>query len=83
MKYYHRLIIRHKVLKRFYDSYSLTYEILKGYAYGKIVKGTENTWNGMAGALQSKSADLTVSELSITSERNEVLSYTQPVYIIR
>lgn len=37
----------------------------------------------MVGALQSREADLTVSELSITKERQEVVTYTQPIYIIR
>ena len=61
----------------------MTYKVLDGYAYGKIVKGTKNTWNGMVGELQSRNADLTISELSITAERNKVVSYTQPIYIIR
>jgi len=61
----------------------LTYSILEGYAYGKIVDSKINKWNGMVGALQSKSADLTVSELSITKERSEVVTYTQPIRVIR
>ncbi|KAK7066545.1 hypothetical protein SK128_009779 [Halocaridina rubra] len=63
-------------------NFSLTYEKLPGYAYGSLVEESTNQWNGMVGELQNRRADLTVSELSITKERNEVITYTQPIYLI-
>ncbi|KAG7155398.1 Glutamate receptor-like 62 [Homarus americanus] len=60
----------------------LSYRKLEGYDYGKLVPGSKSEWTGMVGELQSGRADLTVSELSITQERSEVITYTQPVYII-
>nr|XP_027224158.1 glutamate receptor-like [Penaeus vannamei] len=36
----------------------------------------------MVGELQNRRADLTVSELSVTKERNDVITYTQPIYIV-
>lgn len=63
--------------------FRLRNEVLEGYAYGKLKPGSNNKWTGMVGALQEGRADLTVSELSIIQERSEVISYTQPLYIIR
>ncbi|XP_050710442.1 glutamate receptor-like [Eriocheir sinensis] len=63
-------------------NFSLSHNVLEGYAYGKIKEGSKSEWTGMVGSLQSREADLTVSELSITKERQEVVTYTQPIYII-
>ncbi|XP_042205817.1 glutamate receptor ionotropic, delta-1-like [Homarus americanus] len=63
-------------------NFTLSYRKLEGYDYGKLVPGSKSEWTGMVGELQSGRADLTVSELSITQERSEVITYTQPVYII-
>ncbi|XP_042864089.1 glutamate receptor ionotropic, delta-1-like [Penaeus japonicus] len=63
-------------------NFTLTYKKLEGYAYGKVIKGTTNDWTGMVGELQNRRADLTVSELSVTKERNDVITYTQPIYIV-
>ncbi|XP_069192972.1 glutamate receptor 1 [Procambarus clarkii] len=63
-------------------NFSLSYSILKGYAYGSLVNGSSNKWTGMVGELQQGRADLTVSELSITKERNDVVTYTQPVFVV-
>lgn len=59
--------------------------MLEGYGYGTLINNDKiaNQWTGMVGELQKKQVDLTVSELSITKERTEVVSYTQPLYIIR
>ncbi|XP_069956158.1 glutamate receptor ionotropic, delta-1-like isoform X2 [Cherax quadricarinatus] len=69
------------ILKRAHN-FTLSYTILEGYAYGKLVSPTSTEWTGMVGELQRGLADLTVSELSITKERSDVIAYTQPVYII-
>ncbi|XP_068242185.1 glutamate receptor 1-like [Palaemon carinicauda] len=63
-------------------NFTLTYGILKGYAYGSLVDPASNKWNGMVGELQERRADLTVSELSVTQERSEIITYTQPIYMI-
>ncbi|XP_069991407.1 glutamate receptor ionotropic, kainate 2-like [Penaeus vannamei] len=63
-------------------NFTLTYKKLEGYAYGKVIEGTTNDWTGMVGELQNRRADLTVSELSVTKERNDVITYTQPIYIV-
>ncbi|XP_063881027.1 glutamate receptor ionotropic, kainate 5-like [Scylla paramamosain] len=63
-------------------NFSVSFNVLEGYAYGKLKDSSSNEWTGMVGALQSGEADLTVSELSITEERLKVVTYTQPIYII-
>ncbi|KAK4321415.1 hypothetical protein Pmani_007770 [Petrolisthes manimaculis] len=63
-------------------NFTMRYEVLEGYAYGKLESGSNTRWTGMVGALQEGRADLTVSELSIIQERSEVISYTQPLYIV-
>ncbi|XP_063841128.1 glutamate receptor-like [Scylla paramamosain] len=60
----------------------VSFNVLEGYAYGKLKDSSSNEWTGTVGALQSGEADLTVSELSITEERLKVVTYTQPIYII-
>ncbi|KAK8372523.1 hypothetical protein O3P69_007848, partial [Scylla paramamosain] len=60
----------------------VSFNVLEGYAYGKLKDNSSNEWTGTVGALQSGEADLTVSELSITEERLKVVTYTQPIYII-
>ncbi|XP_064087140.1 glutamate receptor 1-like [Macrobrachium nipponense] len=63
-------------------NFTLTYQTLEGYAYGSLVDPASNKWNGMVGELQERRADLTVSELSVTQERSEIITYTQPIHMI-
>ncbi|XP_066979238.1 glutamate receptor 1-like isoform X2 [Macrobrachium rosenbergii] len=63
-------------------NFSLTYQTLEGYSYGSLVDPVSNKWNGMVGELQERRADLTVSELSVTQERSEIITYTQPIHMI-
>jgi len=45
--------------------------------YGSFDKKT-GTWNGMIGELQNQKADLVVADITITSEREQVLDFTMP-----
>ncbi|XP_063845570.1 glutamate receptor ionotropic, kainate 5-like isoform X2 [Scylla paramamosain] len=63
-------------------NFSLSYKVLNGYAYGKLKEGSNNEWTGMVGALQTREVDLTVSLLSLTKERQEVVTYTQPINVL-
>ncbi|XP_043206570.1 glutamate receptor ionotropic, delta-1-like [Amphibalanus amphitrite] len=60
--------------------YSLNITLLEGYAYGK--RRPDGTYTGMVGELQAGRADMTVSEVSFTNEREQVIDYTQTVSVI-
>ena len=59
----------------------LNITLLDGYAYGKYLGN--GTYGGMVGALQSGAADLTVSEVSITADRQRVIGFSSVLSVIR
>lgn len=52
-------------------SYNLT--ILYGYRYGAFRNGS---WDGMIGLLSRNEVDMTVSELSMTEDRLDLIGYS-------
>lgn len=53
--------------------------------YGKVIKESANgtkIWDGMLGELNADRADLAVTDLSITADREEAFDFTLPFMIL-
>lgn len=53
--------------------------------YGKVIRETSDgtkIWNGMLGELNADRADLAVTDLSITADREEAFDFTLPFMIL-
>jgi hypothetical protein len=59
-------------------SYDVMY--LPGYSYGNTPTDNASYWTGMVGVFQRQEADISVSEMSVTSERLDVMDFTLPLH---
>jgi ABC-type amino acid transport substrate-binding protein len=53
---------------------------LPGYSYGNTPTDNTSSWTGMIGVFQTQEADISVSEMSVTTERLEVMDFTLPLH---
>ena len=60
------------------SSYDLMY--LPGYSYGNTPTDNTSFWTGMIGVFQRQEADISVSEISVTAERLDVMDFTVPLH---
>ncbi|CAG2176811.1 unnamed protein product, partial [Oppiella nova] len=60
------------------EYYNITYDVINNNGVWGV-SSINNTWNGMIGMLQSKSADI-ASCLFMTNDRQNVIDYTYPCY---
>jgi len=60
------------------SSYDVTY--LPGYSYGNTPADNMSFWTGMIGVFQRQEADISISEISVTAERLDVMDFTLPLH---
>ncbi|KAF0314355.1 Glutamate receptor ionotropic, delta-1 [Amphibalanus amphitrite] len=61
-------------------NFTLNITLLDGYAYGKYLGN--GSYGGMVGALQTGAADLTISEVSVTTDRQQVIDFSTILSVI-
>jgi ionotropic glutamate receptor len=74
-----------KLLKEMAKRLQFEYEIVlssdyekSGYEYGR--KLADGTWSGLIGDLSSGDIDIVVADLTMTSEREEIIDYVSPYF---
>ncbi|GFG35840.1 hypothetical protein Cfor_07254 [Coptotermes formosanus] len=59
-------------------SYSVMY--LPGYSYGNTPTDNTSSWTGMIGVFQRQEADISICEISVTTERLQVMDFSLPLH---
>jgi hypothetical protein len=59
-------------------SYSVMY--LPGYSYGNTPTDNTSSWTGIIGVFQRQEADISICEISVMTERLQVMDFTLPLH---